>query len=245
MWTLACLLGVSLTLYEASSLRAWYVARQLGRHYPNLSLTPIPLPDSRLVDLDGARIERSGISMQSPWNVIETEKHFMVFTNLNFAEGQLALTVPSHNLDKPVKRRVPGIERRMIMRIFGGKGFKSRYDLMTAELYATPSQTKWWRTRNPNVRNTVLLTEKLPYVGTEPTAIYSIHFGALRGFQVGDPAVRPFDVKLTLFDQNDRRYDFFLSGRDRDHPVLSQAQVNAFVASIHPLAMTSGLQSPN
>ena len=50
VWTLVGLLGVSLTLYESSSLKAWYVARQLGRHFPNLSLTPIPLPDSRVAE---------------------------------------------------------------------------------------------------------------------------------------------------------------------------------------------------
>jgi hypothetical protein len=72
-----------------------------------------------------------------------------------------------------------------------------------------------------------------------------LHFGALRGFQVGNPAVSPFIVRLALFDQNNRQYDFAFSGRDREHPVLSQAQVNAFVASIKPIAMTTGIQSPN
>jgi hypothetical protein len=245
--TLACLLGASLTLYEASSLRAWYVARQLGRHYPNLSLTPIPLPDSRVAELGGARIERLGISMQSPWKVIESEKqaNFPGLMALNFAEGQVAIFHHSHSLDKPVKHRVPSIERRIITRVLGGKWFKSRYDLLASEVYATPSQARWWGTRSSNVRNTLLLTMKLGYVGSQPTVVYSIHIGSLRGFQVGNPAVRPFDVRLALFDQRDRRYDFLFSGRDRDHPVLSQAQINAFVASIRPLPVITALPASN
>ena len=247
VWTLVGLLGVSLTLYESSSLKAWYVVRQLGRHYPNLSLTPIPLPDSRVAELDGPRIERSGISMQSPWKVIESEKHanFPGLTALNFAEGQLAIFHHSHSLDKPVKYRVSSIERRIITRVLGGKSFKSSYDLLAAEGYATPSQARWWGTRSSNVRNTLLLTMKLGYVGSQPTVVYSIHIGDLRGFQVGNPAVRPFDVRLALFDQRDRRYDFLFSGRDRDHSVLSQAQINAFVASIHPLPVITALPVSN
>jgi hypothetical protein len=243
MWTLACLLVASLTLYEASSLRAWYLARLLSRENPSLLLLPIPLPDSRLAVLDGARIERLGISMQSPWKVIEKEKHvnFIGATTLFFAQGRVLIFDPSGKLEQNEGIRTHGIKRQWITRLFGRDTFKSDYDLMAAELQSRPAQVKWWGTHTSNIRNMSLLTLKYYDVGIRPTVIYSMHFGALWGFQFGDPAAAPYRVKLTLFDQNDRRYELLLSGRDREHPSLSQAQVNAFVASIRPLPLTTGL----
>jgi hypothetical protein len=248
--TLVCLLGAGLVIYGASSLTAWYSARQLSQRNPNISLLPIPPPDSRSADLGGARIERAGISMQSPWKVIEKEQRIrgnatMKLTGMNFPEGQLVIVVFSPMLEKRAKFRAPGLQRQILTRLCRGEGFKSGYDRMAAEMQATPAQVKWWGTCGSNVRNTFLLRVKSSYVGYLPTVIYTTHFGELRGFQVGNPAVRPFDVKLVLFDQSDRQYGFVFSGRDREHPVLTQAQVNAFVASLHPLARTSGLQSPN
>ena len=248
--TLVCLLGAGLVLYEASSLRAWYSARQLSQRNPNISLLPIPPPDSRLAELGGARIERAGISMQSPWKVIEKEQRIrgnatMKLTGVNFPEGQLVIVVFSPMLEKRSKFRAPGIERRIMTRLCRGEGFKSGYDRMAAEMQATPAQVKWWGTCGSNVRNTFLLRVKSSYVGYRPTVIYTTHFGELRGFQIGNPSVRPFDVKLALFDQSGRQYGFVFSGRDREHPVLSQEQINAFVTSIRPLPLTTGFLSSN
>jgi hypothetical protein len=249
-WMLVGLLGVGLALYEYSSLRAWYCVRQLGKNNPNLSLTPIPPPDSRSADLGGARIERAGISMQSPWKVIEKEQRIrgnatMKLTGISFPAGQLVIVVFSPVLEKRAKFRAPGLQRRILTRLCRSEGFKSGYDRMAAEMDATPAQVKWWGTCGSNVRNTFLLRVKSSYVGYRPTVIYTTHFGELRGFQIGNPSVRPFDVKLALFDQSGRQYGFVFSGRDCDHPILSQAQVNAFVASIRPVSLISGSASPN
>ena len=242
-----CLLSAWLVFYEAGSLRAWYSARQLSQRNPNISLLPIPLPDTRLANLDGERIDRLGISLQSPWKVIKRERTSVAigYTDMIFTDGQLVIFVPPPIPQKLKKRRVPDIVRRIMTRLFSGEGFKSDYDRRAAEMDATPAQSKWWGTRNSNVRNTFLLRVKSSQLGYLPTAVYSLHFGALRGFQVGDPAVRPFLVRLALFDQSGRQYNFGFISRDREHPVLSQAQINAFVNSIRPLPLTTGSPSSN
>jgi hypothetical protein len=242
---LVCLLGIWLALYASDSLRALYFAHQLSQDNPNLWLRLVPLPDTRLAELDGARIERLGISMQTPWTAMEKERDFTGVMSLDFAQARLLIFDPSGELELDKSIRTRGITRHYYARLLDRKTYKTDFDLMAAEMQATPAQVKWWATRGSHVRNMALLVFKETEVSNRPTMIYSVHFGGLRGFQFGDPAVAPFVVKLTLFDQKDRRYDFSVAGRDRQHPTLSQAQINAFVNSIRPLPVKTGSTVPN
>jgi len=183
--------------------------------------------------------------MQTPWKAMEEERDFRGVTSLDFAQARLLIFDPSGELELDKSIRTRGITRHWYARLFDRKTYKTDFDLMAAEMHVTPAQVKWWATRRSNVRNMTLLVFKETEVGNRPTNIYLIHFGALRGFQLGDPRVAPFDVKLTLFDENDRRYEFWLAGRDRQRPTLSQAQINAFVNSIRPLPLTASSPLPN
>jgi hypothetical protein len=58
----------------------------------------------------------------------------------------------------------------------------------------------------------------------------------MRGFQFGDPG-KPNEIVLELFDAKDRPYEIeILQYRPQgDIPPLSRPQINAIVASMHPL----------
>jgi len=66
--------------------------------------------------------------------------------------------------------------------------------------------------------------------------IYTISAGGLRGFQIGDPDDPPYEAHLDLFDGADRHFAFDVYGREGHGQVLTQAEINAVVASIHPIA---------
>lgn len=238
---LVCLLVVWLAQYEGGSLSAYQLAHQQAKDNPNISLLPIPLPNTRLVELDGARFERLGVSFEAPWKIIVKETDRPGVTYLEFAQGRVSIVDRSAILAKFLSSRPPAIKKPIVT----GLSSKSAYDRMADELRATPTQVKWWGTRRSNLRNMLLLEMKSTDVGYRRTALYSIHFGGWWGFQFGDPAVAPFGVKFELFDEHDRNLEVFLSGFARDRPTLSQAQVNAFVNSIRPLPLTSGSTSPN
>jgi hypothetical protein len=105
---------------------------------------------------------------------------------------------------------------------------------MAAELGATPSQVKWWATRTANVRSLVLLNLKSMEMN-DTNAIYQLTAEEMHGFQLGNPAIAPYRVELDLFDRNDRRYQIIINGKDEQRPVLTQAEINAMVASFRPI----------
>jgi hypothetical protein len=56
------------------------------------------------------------------------------------------------------------------------------------------------------------------------------------GLQQGSPSVLPYRVDLMLFDSSDQRYKILIYPLD-DHPTITQAQINAIVASIHAASL--------
>jgi len=97
-----------------------------------------------------------------------------------------------------------------------------------------PANSNWWATFTQSSRRTVLLKLKLIEMH-DAKAIYQINANELHGFQFGNPAVAPYEVWLVLFDRNDRRYEISLHRKENNAPFVSQAEVNAIVASIRPV----------
>jgi hypothetical protein len=116
--------------------------------------------------------------------------------------------------------------------LYGAQASSSGFALMSAALYEEPSDVSWHHSRMKNARAFLLLTKKeLALHGT--TAIYPVSSEQVRGFQIGDPA-RDGHVELKLFDNQDREVWMLLNGRKHDPTTLTQPQINAVVASIHP-----------
>jgi hypothetical protein len=97
-----------------------------------------------------------------------------------------------------------------------------------------PDQAKWWKMPRTNARVMMLLAFKSMELGNYPS-VHKIETGGLRGFQLGDAAKPPYRVRFDLFDAADRRLQIQISSGDDHDPVLTQAQLNAMVASIHPV----------
>jgi hypothetical protein len=111
---------------------------------------------------------------------------------------------------------------------------------MQAAMCATPEQAKWWRFRSSqNERAQLLLLTKFLLLmdsshafGTDHP-IYMISAGEMRGFQLGNPNVPPFETHLDLFDKADRHLVLDVTGPKGHEQVLTQEEINAVVASIH------------
>ena len=71
----------------------------------------------------------------------------------------------------------------------------------------------------------------------DSTAIHPIESSRVRGFQFGDPDAAPYKVLLELFDTADRHYELVISGKDKNHPVITQAQINALVGSFRAISV--------
>jgi hypothetical protein len=64
--------------------------------------------------------------------------------------------------------------------------------------------------------------------------IYTIEAGGMRGFQLGDPAKPPYRVQLHLYDEADRHIRIDIGALGPEGYPLTQAELNAMVASIRP-----------
>ena len=192
---------------------------------------PIALPNVGLATLNGVRIERFGFSLQTPWKVVDHERDFKGLSVFAFkGGGSIMISDPSRSLDTLKLMRT---DARMAQ-ILGQEAVRSNYALTAAGMAATPGQVKWWGTPHGNARSMALLGIKMTATH-ELGTVYTVQSGELRGFQEGSPSVPPYRVQLDLFDGADHHYEITIADADGTSPVLSQAQLNAMVASLKPI----------
>jgi hypothetical protein len=234
IWVVSSIVVGWLIYVEALNLIAWHFARQTALKYPNLAVLPEPLPDRTVAELSGITIEHFGFSFQVPWKNIDKQRDFSTISLFNFGDGpSLIIYSSSTHPDLVTLMRNSGIQRdRGADELFGSDALRSSYDLAAAELHAQPTQARWWANRRQNVRTGILLGFKGMYI-TDADQIYDLNYPGMRGFQLGDPAIPPYKVKLDLYDKSDRHYEIVITGKDRNHPFVSQAEINAIAASLH------------
>jgi len=220
------------------SLMDWHFAQQEGLEQPNLGVVPTAVHEANVAVLDGSRIDRFGFSFQVPWNVIASDRTLDAAAPVAFKEGAGVLVFnPASRLDAAkAMRGATDRDLRIMTEVFGKKTLSGNYELMAAEVDATPNDAKWWAGRARNARVLVLLMYKRMNLG-DAAAIHTVSAGGVRGFQFGDPDAAPFLVRLELFDTADRNYEIILTGKQANKPVITQAEINALVASFRPISV--------
>lgn len=210
----------------------WFEGRALSHNDRyRLSLTPASLPDQNLAKLNGVTIRAFGITMQTPWAeapVIQTNRNT---SRISFASESVTILIfnPISALD-PTTRMMSDPKNR---KYFGEGDLSSKYEFFSREMLATPADLHWWKGRSATGRGALFLGLKSLDVG-EAATLYSVRAGQIKGFQIGDPATFPYQVRLDLFDPTDRHYQVHISSIEK--PALSQAQLNAMIASFRPVS---------
>ena len=207
----------------------WYEAREMGSD-PQLSLLPVPVPDKSMAAVHGPAVQAFELSFRVPWEEIESEKKSARVVLVKFKEGPaLIVFAPSESSTgaQPAQGTTK-VDQERLRQVLGARA--STYDLMEAELGATPADIRWWD--RSSTMKTLVLLELKSLALLKATAVYQIGNRELRGFQIGDPSVQPTRVELDLYDVNNRRYEIWISSKDRP---VSQAQINAIVASMKPI----------
>lgn len=228
-------IGAGAVVYtEALNLFAWRLAQSAGEAHPNLSILPVPLQSIPLAQLNGVRVVHFGFSFQVPWKDIAQDRVTKDWAaSISFRDGGgLLIFNPSAQVDGATTMHGSTLgERKTMESILGKLALSSNYEFMAAEVEATPDQVKWWNSRRQATRNAILLINKSGDLRSSHE-MYKLASGKLRGFQFGDPAVAPYIVQLDLFDPSDRHYRIFVTPSKQNQAVISQAQINALIASI-------------
>jgi hypothetical protein len=210
---------------------------EIVKDSPVVSFVPQPVKDSSVADLkDGLRITQFGYSVQVPRMRIVFSKEYKTISMRKFEDGlSMILFDPADHMD--MLRSTSGNEAAMregLRPLLGDQAVRSHYDYAVAEMNVLPADVSFFHSRKSVARAGILLSMKSLDVPKGSTVIYSVVSSNLKGFQFGDPQKLPMRVNLLLFDEKDRPIAITIAGpRDETEPVLTQAQINAIIASIH------------
>ena len=231
---LICLIVGWLVYVEVMNVVAFHFAREWGRTHLNLALVPTPLADTKIDVLTGLLIQKFDISVQVPWKAIERDQTTNGVFVASFKDGGGILIFDrTFEVDgAKIMRGTTARQQKLMNGVFGSRTLSSNYELMAAEVKATPAEVKWWLPQATNIRTGILLVNKSMNVG-KANAIHLIRSDAFRGFQYGDPDVSPYFVQLDLFDLSDNHYKIIITGKKENRQVITQAQINAIIASFH------------
>jgi hypothetical protein len=213
----------------------WRWAHQLVVLDSGINLVPSKLSDESVVPLSGDRITSYGFSLQLPWKDVYLRKSYdSTIVSSTSGGGSLIISDPS-------SVTVAKMDAAMLLGAKGLPGLQkeplgSNYGLLTAALSTRVDEVKWWKTHNQNIRYTTLLWMKfVAQMQCEGVPIpYIANYGAVRGFQFGDPRVSSSCVKLDLYDSGNQHY-VILIHTPGDRRGVNQAEVNAMVASLRPI----------
>jgi len=234
--TLLCLVAIWLVGNEVTACMTWYFAHQMGRDYPGLSVVPQPLAETDTAVLRGLRVDHFGYSLQVPWDELSSSRDLQGVSYKFFKSGT-ALTIfdPAGEADtRTVMGAILAKNGLNPNGLYGGDKTRSNYDFLMESTCTIPGQVGLFQSRLSNARGLTFLTLKLTNSPRNGEAFYEVQQGEVRGLQFGDPSIAPFNVRLEVFDANDTHYKIWLSaGKDSKGAVLTQAEVNAVLRSIH------------
>lgn len=222
-------------LYDIGmNVMVWHFIQQTSKDNPNLAVIPVAPPNNGQAKLHGAELTAFGYSLQVPWNDINTKKKIGSTVIWLFKSGEVVTMCRPSKANNKVGLFRTSKNFQKLKQIVGAQAFRSDYDLLAAELNATPSQIHWWSSRAAKARSIFLLNLKSIAI-LDWSAIYLQSTSGMHGFQFSNPGRSPDIIRLELFDRNHRRYRIWILKKKANHTFITQAQVNALVASIKPL----------
>ncbi len=211
-------------------LRPWDFARDLRRENPQVDYIPATLPDRSITSLSGMRIEAYGLSLSTPWQEVARQKAFRSVSVWNFKDGINLLIMNGSNIRGPASF---DREEPEVVRLLGQATLRTESALMTAEMYTTTAEVKWWKLPRQNARVMTLAGMKEAHLH-KYGRIYAVDLGRMHGFQEGVADAAPFKIELNLFDPDDHHYEIEISGQEGKPLPLTQTQLNSMIASIQP-----------
>jgi len=224
-----------LAYIAAGRITGWYIIHKFSVDSPNIGVMPKAMQDTSVATLTGIRLEQFGFSFQVPWTDEPARRDGTSVLFMSFRDGRgLIVFNPATQLDAAKLMQTEMLKSSPeSARMWNASTLKSNYDLMSAELRSDPGRFVPWAAKDEFLRGSVLLPLKAGLVG-EATAVYEMNLGPLRGFQFGDPHTEK-KIHLELFDAADRHYSIIISGKLPLASSISQSEINALVASIHPM----------
>jgi len=223
----------------------WLTSQRMSRVDPRLAFVPADLPTKAEVLLSDATIDCYGFSIRLPNEEVAKTFNGPFVTVVRFRNGGMLLI---HNTSSNSGMLGVANSDKHVAGLIGQGAFQSKFSLMQAAMRTTPDDAKWWKFRTlENERVEYLLLTKFSVLTSidSPHAftlgpLYAISVGGLRGFQIGNPDVSPYEAHVDLFDATDLHLAFDVFGPKQHGQVITQAEMNSMVASVRLTAKLTG-----
>ena len=220
----------------------YYLARRLSRNAPQLAVVPIALSDYTVNSARGMTFSRYGYQFEIPWKDVSRIDEGEKVTRIVFNSGIVLVFFNPKSAPDRVKAMHEGAatlaKNDADLRLsegFGADTMASNYALMKAILTATPSDVSVLMSNNDSVRNLILLKLKKSEILAPEPGLFSVDNRSLHGFQQGQPAKNTWLIVLSLFDTQDREFDFYLAKDKGLEAEIGQGDVNRIVQTLRPV----------
>lgn len=212
-------------------------AHNVARKLPFVKRTPVPLTDLSISQASGMKLSYFGYDFEVPWTDIDEEKTKIIGGNkaiIVFRSGNV-LSVwsgPPHEFMNGFFEQGM-IDRDTFRKVYGAEALQSDYNFQRLILESTPDKITLLSSKKTAVSQSVLLTVKALSVPGDPNSgIFAIQGKKFKGFQYGCPQSPPKHLSVELFPE-DGHLDLLFSQKKDGRTVISQADINRIVQTIH------------
>lgn len=211
-------------------------ARYVGRKFPVVKRTPAPLSDFSRSTSQGQKVTYAGYEFEVPWAVDDKRTNQISPTSevIAFDSGKalwFSRVPPREFLHTFL--RCAGIDPAALRQLYGD-ALDSDYSIHKLILDTTPRKISPFTSRKEAGGGAVLLMMKIAMMaqGGE-TGIYDVQTNDFRGFQYGDPRLRPKLIDVEVFAQDGGLAFLFSQTNSGPAPAVTQAEINRVVQSVH------------
>lgn len=213
-------------------------AHSVARKFPFTKQTPVELTDLSISRASGMTLSYFGYEFEIPWTDIDEEKTKIISGSkaaiIVFRSGNV-LTVwsgPPHGFMKEFFE-LGKVNRDTFQKVYGGEALQSDYDFKRLILETTPDKISLLSSKKTAVSQSVMLMVKTIVVPDDPSSgIFTVQGKEFKGFQYGDPPIPPKRLRVELFPR-DGHLDLLFTQRENGPTVISQADINRIVQTIH------------
>jgi len=211
-----------------------YTARRAG---PVVRVAPTDLRDPTVSQAPGRTLSYLGYRLEVPWSDYDetrTKAYKHKAVELRFRSGLvLAVTaIPSREWAAglaDIKMSPQTIESA-----FGHEAMRSDYDFLKHLYEFTPEKMNLWAlSPGKHYRDAALLLLKAVALShSAESGVFNVQNQALRGFQQGDPKVRPDRILISLYS-DEGGVELILAQRDyRNSAGVTQPEINRIVQTL-------------
>jgi hypothetical protein len=213
-------------------------ARYIGWKAPAAKQVPVQLMDVAVSTNPAKKMAAHGYEFEIPWEVNEEKSKPVGNSQVITLRSGNAISVmfpPAKEFVKGIRHS--GFDRETFQQIYGSEPLQSDYAMYSLMLSASPKKVTPFSPRKQAVGTAMMLLIKgIAIPSGAETGIYFIQANGFKGFQYGDPLMRPRHLAVELLDENGGIEFGLYQNSNGSVPPLTQPEINQLIHSVRRIS---------